>query len=80
MAPATPAVMDILIVWKATKEKILYDDPQKQCRVEGFKATAQLEARVEVPSIDFTWKSDPLETSKANFAIIGNEVNGRYYK
>jgi len=67
------------IVWKATDEKISYNDPQKQFRVEGFKATAQLEASVEVPSIGFSWKSDPLETSTANFAIIGDEVNGKYY-
>jgi len=78
-AEAIPAIMDILIVWKAINERIFYDDPQKQCRVEGFKAIAQLEAKVEVPSIGFSWKSDPLETSKANFAIIADEVNGKYY-
>ncbi len=78
-AEATPARMDLRIVWKATDEKILYNDPQKMFRIEGFKATAQLEARIEVPSIGFVWKSDPLQTSKANFAIIGNEVNGKYY-
>ena len=71
--------MDLRIVWKATDEKISYNDPQKQFRVDGFKATAQLEASVEVPSIGFSWKSDPLETSTANFAIIGDEVNGKYY-
>jgi hypothetical protein len=38
-----------------------------------------MEAEVEVPSIDFSWKSDPLNTSKSDFAIIGEEVNGRYY-
>ncbi len=78
-AEAIPAIMDILIVWKAINERIFYDDPQKQCRVEGFKAVAQLEAKVEVPSIGFSWKSDPLETSKARFAIIADEVNGKYY-
>ena len=78
-AQATPAVMDILIVWKATNEKIFFNDPRKQCRVEGFKAIAQLEAKVEVPSMGFSWKSDPLETSRASFAIIGSEVNGKYY-
>jgi len=78
-AEAIPAKMDVRIVWKATDEKISYNDPQKQFRVEGFKATAQLEASVEVPSIGFSWKSDPLETSTANFAIIGDEVNGKYY-
>ena len=79
MAEAIPAKMDLRIVWKAIDEKIHYDDPQKQFRVVGFKATAQLEASVEAPSIDFSWKSDPLETSKCNFAIIGDEVNGKYY-
>ncbi len=78
-AQTTPARMDITIVWKATGEKISYADPAKQFRIEGFKATAQLEAAVEVPSIGFSWKSDPLATSKANFAIIGEEANGRYY-
>jgi hypothetical protein len=78
-AQAIPAMMDILIVWKATDEKISYNDPQKQFRIDGFKAIAQLEAKVEVPSIGFSWKSDPLGTSKANFAIIADEVNGKYY-
>ena len=52
---------------------------RKQFRVEGYRATAQLEAQVRVPSIDFSWKSDPLSASRANFAIIGDEVNERYY-
>ena len=78
-AEATPGRMAIKIVWKATNEKVSYSDLQKQFRMDGFKATAQLEAEVEVPSIGFSWKSDPLETSKANFAIIGDEVNGKYY-
>jgi hypothetical protein len=78
-AVGTPALMSFKLVWKATDEKILYDDPQKQFRVEGYRATAQLEAQVKVPSIDFSWKSDPLSESHANFAIIGDEVNGRYY-
>ena len=78
-AVGMPATMNFKMTWKATDEKIMYDDPQKQFRVEGYRATAQLEAQVSVPSIGFSWKSDPLETSKANFAIIGDEVNGRYY-
>lgn len=78
-AEAIPARMDLRIVWKATDEKFSYNDPQKQFRVDGFKAIAQLEASVEVPSIGFSWKSDSLETSTANFAIIGDEVNGKYY-
>ncbi len=78
-AKATPARMDIKIVWKATDEKVSYNDPQKQFRVDGYKAVAQMEASMEVPEIGFSWKSDPLETSKAKFAIIGEETNGKYY-
>ncbi len=78
-ADATPARMDLRIEWKATNDKIVYNDFQKQFRVEGFKATAQMEAAVEVPSIGFSWKSDPLQTSKSSFAIIGKEVNGKYF-
>jgi hypothetical protein len=78
-AVGMPAIMSFRMIWKATDEKIMYDDPQKQFRVEGFSATSQLEAHVEVPSIGFSWKSDPLSESHANFAIIGDEVNGRYY-
>ena len=74
-----PATMTFKMIWKATDERVVYDDPQKQFRVEGYRATSQLEAQVTVPSIDFSWKSDPLSESHANFAIIGDEVNGRYY-
>ncbi len=79
-AVGRPAIMSFKMTWKATDEKIIYDDSQKQFRVEGYLATAQLEAQVKVPSISFSWESDPLSESHANFAIIGDEVNGRYYK
>jgi hypothetical protein len=38
-----------------------------------------MEVEVEVSSMGFSWKSDALNTSKCDFAIIGEEVNGRYY-
>ena len=78
-ARATPARMSFRLVWTATDEKIVYEDAAKHFRVEGFRATAQLEAHIEVPSLRFSWTSDPLSTSHADFAIIGEEVNGRYY-
>ena len=78
-AVGMPAAMSFKIIWKATDEPIIYDDPLKQFRVEGFKAVSQLEASVETPSVGFSWKSDPLSESRANFAIIGYETNGRYY-
>ena len=67
------------MVWKSTEEPAKYDDASRHFRFIGTRATCQLEAQVEVPSIGFSWKSDPLNTSKADVAIIGEEVNGRYY-
>ena len=29
---------------------------------------------------DFTFKTDPLETSTSDFGVIGDEVNGKYYE
>ena len=74
-----PAVMSFRVVWKATSEKIFIDDKLKHFRFEGYLAIAHAEASVEVPSLNFSWKSDPINTSNAAFAIIGNEVNGKYY-
>lgn len=76
---ATPARMNFKMVWKSTGEQAKYEDASKHFRFTGTRATCQLEAQVDVPSIDFSWKSDPLETSQSAFAIIGDEVNGRYY-
>jgi hypothetical protein len=76
---ATPARMSFKMVWKSTGEPVKYDDPSKHFRFSGFRASCQLEAQVEVPSIGFSWKSDPLNTSSANFSILGDESNGRYY-
>jgi hypothetical protein len=79
-AETTPVFMDFKLVFKATDEGVKYEDPLRQYRFEGFKANAQLEATFRVPSIDFTFKTDPLETSKCDFAVMGAEVNGKYYQ
>ena len=76
---ATPARMSFKMVWKSNGEPVKYEDASKQFRFTGTRATCQLEAQVEVPSIRFSWKSDPLNTSKCDFAIVGEELNGRYY-
>jgi len=76
---ATPARMNFKMAWKSTGEPAKYEDASKHFRFTGTRATCQMEAQVEVPSIGFSWKSDPLNTSKCDFAIIGEEVNGRYY-
>jgi len=76
---ATPARMAFKMVWKSTGEAVKYEEPSEHFRFTGTRATCQMEARVEVPSIGFSWKSDPLGESHADFAIIGDEANGRYY-
>jgi len=76
---ATPARMTFKMVWKSTGEPVQYENPAEQFRFIGTRAECHLEAAVRVPSIGFAWKSDPIGTSAASFAIIGDEVNGRYY-
>ena len=78
-AIATPARMTFKLVWKSTGEPVRYENPSRQFRFTGTRAECQLEAQVEVPSIGFSWKSDGIETSRADFAVMGEEVNGRYY-
>jgi hypothetical protein len=79
-AETTPAFLDFKLVFTATEEPVRYENATQQYRFEGFKAGAQLEATVHVPSIDFTFKTDPLETSRCDFAVMGTEVNGKYYE
>jgi len=78
-AKTAPAMMDFKLVLKATDEPVTYEDPARQYRFDGFKASAQLEATFRVPSIDFIFKTDPLETSTSDFAVMGFEANGKYY-
>jgi hypothetical protein len=65
---------------KSTDEPVRYEDASRQHRSRGFEADAQLEATVRVPSIDFTFKTDPLDTSRCDFAVMGTEVNGKHYE
>lgn len=78
-APFMPAAISLKVVWKATGEKIVVEDAARHFRFEGYRAIAQAEAKVSVPSLDFSWKSDPIETSRADFAVIGTEINGKYF-
>jgi len=79
-AETTPAYLDFRLVFNSTDEPVKYEDSIRQYRFEGFKATAQLQAAVRVPSIEFTFKTDPLEASACDFAVMGTEVNGKYYE
>lgn len=76
---ATPARMSFKMVWKSTGEPVKIEDAAKHFGFTGTKALCQMEAQIEVPSIGFSWKSDPMNTSKCDVAMMGEEVNGRYY-
>ena len=78
-AIATPARMNFRMIWKSTGEPVKYENASRHFRFTGTRANCQMEAEVEVPSIGFSWKSDPLSTSKCDFAIMGDEANGRYF-
>ena len=67
-AETTPAFLDFKVVFTATDEPVKYEDPMRQYRFEGFKAIAKLEASVRVPSINCVFKTDPLDSSKCDFA------------
>lgn len=79
-AQTSPARMTFKMVFEATDKAVTYDDKARHFRVTGFLATCRMEARVEVPGTGFTWKSDPIDRCPpADFALIGEEVNGKYY-
>ena len=78
-AEVTPARLSYRVIWTASEEPVSWSDPVKQFSVRGFRATARVEASVEVPSTGFRWKSGPLDSSKAAFGVIGEEANGRYF-
>lgn len=77
---ATPARMSFKMIWRSTGEPARYENASQQFRFTGTRAQCRMEAQVEVPSIGFSWKSDPIDTSRADFAVMGEEVNGRYYE
>lgn len=79
-AQSTPAFMDFELVLKATDQPVKYEDTSRQYRFEGFRAAAQLQATIRVPATGFIFKTDPLEKSRSDFAVLGAEVNGKYYE
>ncbi len=72
----TNDLQDVVEIDRRTGE---YEDAGRHFRFTGTRATCQLEVAVQVPSIGFSWTSDPPNTSKCDVAVFGEEVNGRYY-
>jgi len=77
---ATPARMTFKMVFEATDKPVTYEDKLRRFRVQGFLATCRMEAEVSVPSTGFSFRTEPIDQCRpAAFAVIGDEVNGRYY-
>ena len=56
-AETTAASLDFKLVFRSTDEPVKYEDPSQQYRFD-YKAAAQLEATIRLPSVDFTFKTD----------------------
>jgi hypothetical protein len=78
-AAMRPAKLSFRLVLTATNEKVTWEVARKQFRFDGHRAKAQLEASVTVPSLNYSWRSEALEKSTADFAILGQEANGKFY-
>ena len=78
-AAMRPAKLSFRLKLAATEEKITWNVAENQFRFDGHKAKAQLEASIEVPALKYSWKSEALEKSTAEFAILGKEANGKFY-
>ena len=78
--PAYPAILSFRVVWEAAGDLGAYADPARYFRIDGYTARARAEFAVRVPELDFSWQSDPLESSQSVVAILGREVNGHYFE
>jgi len=55
---------------------VKYDDSSKRFPVHRDSGLVQLEAEVEVPSIDFSWKSDSAQFVEAQLFGRSGHANG----
>ena len=79
-AETAPGRMSFKMIFEATPEAIQYEDKDKHFRLKGFLATCRMEAQVRNLATGYSWLSDPIEKCPpAAFAVIGEEVNGKYY-
>ena len=77
--PPTPGLASFNVVWTGglVSMPVNSTDPTKGIFAGTFAScTAQMEWSAQAG--DFTFQSDPLETSQSTFAEIGSETNGVY--
>jgi hypothetical protein len=77
--PPVPARVSFKVVWRGGIASVPVNstDPTKGIFSGSFAScTAQMEWQAQAG--DYSFESDPLETSQSTFAEIGQEMNGSY--
>ena len=77
--PLYQATISFHVEWTATAPQQDFSNPALHFAAKAYPAQARAWFKASVPSQNFTWASDPLETSTSSFAILGSEVNGSFY-
>jgi hypothetical protein len=77
--PPVPGWASFKVVWQGgvTMMPIVSTDPTKGL-FSGSFATCTARMEWQAQAGDFSFASDPLETSQSTFAQIGSEMNGSY--
>lgn len=78
--PASPATISYHLEWTANGAQYPFSSAAKNFSVLAYPAQVRASFKVTVPSADFSWTSDPMETSTSTDGLVGSEVNGTFYQ
>ncbi|GAC1444995.1 MAG: hypothetical protein NVSMB52_05010 [Chloroflexota bacterium] len=77
--PAYEARVSLRATWHAVGPRLARSDPMGKYKVQFHKANARIHFTASVPSLGFTFTSDPLATSESVFAMMGHDRNGVFF-
>lgn len=75
--PGVPAIVSFEVQWFGVEERRNIKDPDARFGGEFVRGSAQMAWSALVG--DYTFQSDPLETSSSDFASLGTERNGVFF-
>ena len=75
--PGVPATVSFEVHWSGVGERLNIKDPVSRFGGEFVRGSAQMAWSAVVG--DYTFQSDPLETSTSDFASLGTERNGVFF-
>ena len=76
-APGTPAVVSFEVRWSGVDQRLSIKDEASRFGGEFVRGRAQMAWSAVVGNYSF--RSDPLETSSSDFASLGEERNGTFF-